>query len=54
MKKKEYQKPTMEVVILQQHCQILAGSVDASRSDYGTANSDVDSNELVNGDWAWN
>ena len=30
MKKKGYQKPTMKVVILQHHCHILAGSVEAS------------------------
>jgi hypothetical protein len=29
MKKKEYIIPTMEVVKIQQQCQILAGSVDA-------------------------
>ena len=30
MTKKEYMKPTMEVVELQHECQILAGSVDAN------------------------
>ena len=28
--KKEYMKPEMAVVEIQQHCQILAGSVDAN------------------------
>ena len=37
MRKKDYQKPTMKVVKLQHHCHILAGSVEASRSGYGTA-----------------
>ena len=30
MKKKEYIIPTMEVMKIQQQCQILAGSVDAN------------------------
>lgn len=30
MTKKEYMKPKMEVVKIQQQCQILAGSVDAN------------------------
>ena len=30
MIKKEYMKPSMKVVELQQQCQILAGSVDAN------------------------
>ena len=37
MKKKGYQKPTMNIVKLQHHCHILAGSVEARRSGYGTA-----------------
>ena len=37
MKKKEYESPTMEVVELEQTCQILAGSVEATRSGYGDA-----------------
>ena len=37
MKRKDYQKPTTRVVELQHHCHILAGSVEASRSGYGTA-----------------
>ncbi len=54
MKKKAYQKPTMRVVMLQQRCQILAGSVAAKRSSYGVANSGVDSNELdTNSNWEW-
>ena len=28
--KREYMKPTVHVVVLQQQCQILAGSVDAN------------------------
>ena len=30
MIKKDYMKPEMAVVKIQQHCQILAGSVDAN------------------------
>ena len=30
MKRKDYQKPTMKVVILQHRTQLLAGSVEAS------------------------
>ena len=33
MKKKDYQRPTMQVVMLQHHCHILAGSVEASGSE---------------------
>jgi len=46
----------MRVVLIQQHAQLLAGSVGASRGDYGVANYGVDSNELNNetGEWEWN
>ena len=37
MKKKEYEKPTMQVVQLKQQPQLLAGSVDATRNGYGDA-----------------
>ena len=53
MKRKDYQKPTTRVVELQHHCHILAGSVGASRSDYGTANGDVDPTALTDGEWVW-
>ena len=33
MKKKDYQKPTMQFVKLQHHCHILAGSVEPSGSE---------------------
>ena len=57
MNKKDYEKPTMEVVKLQNKCQILAGSaVEATRNDYGEANFDVDVSELddITGVWLWN
>jgi len=38
MKRKDYLKPTMKVVQLKQHAQLLAGSVEATRSSYGAAN----------------
>ena len=37
MKRKDYRKPTMKVVELQHRTMILAGSVEANRSGYGTA-----------------
>jgi hypothetical protein len=37
MKKKEYERPTMQVVQLKQQPQLLAGSVQSTRSDYGEA-----------------
>ncbi len=37
MRKKEYERPTMQVVKLKQQSQLLAGSVGAGRDDYGVA-----------------
>ncbi len=38
MKKKMYERPTIQVVQLKHKCQILAGSVGATRGeDYGDA-----------------
>ena len=57
MNKKDYQKPTMTVIELQNKCQILSGSaVRASRDDYGTANDGVSTQELnsTTGEWEWN
>ena len=36
MKKKNYVKPTVKVVVLSHRPQLLAGSVTATRSPYGT------------------
>ena len=53
MKKKGYQKPTMNIVKLQQRTMLLAGSVvDATRDDYGTANDGV-TETLTDGEWVW-
>ena len=53
MKRKDYQKPTMRVVELQQRTMLLAGSVvDATRGDYGIANGDV-TETLTDGEWVW-
>ena len=42
MKRKEYERPTAEVVELRQQAQLLAGSVGASRGDdYGVAIEDT-------------
>lgn len=51
MKRKEYQKPTMKVIKLQQQGIICTS---ATRKGYGTANADVDESELNdNGEWNW-
>ena len=56
MKRKDYEKPTTQVVELQQRPMLLAGSVvDATRDDYGDANFDVvDPENIVDGNWMWN
>ena len=41
MNKEDYEKPTMRVVELKQQSQLLAGSVEASRGDYGVAIEDT-------------
>ena len=54
MKRKDYQKPTMRVVELQQRTMLLAGSVvDATRGDYGNANEDVTETLTTDGEWVW-
>jgi hypothetical protein len=53
VKKKDYQKPTMNIVKLQQQTHLMAGSgVQSTRSDYGTANGDV-TETLTDGEWVW-
>ena len=42
MTKKEYMKPTIEVVKIQQQCQILAGSVDTNGMNDMLLNEEVD------------
>jgi hypothetical protein len=55
MCKKDYEKPAITVVELQQQSQILAGSLATIRTDYGSANSDIDiQSEIINGEWVWN
>ena len=42
MRKKDYQKPAMDVVEVKQQAQLLAGSVGATRGeDYGNAIEDT-------------
>ena len=57
MKRKDYLKPTMKVVKLQQQAHLLAvsGQVQATRNSYGTANYGVNQDELNNddGNWEW-
>lgn len=50
MKRKEYQKPTMKVIKLQQQGIICTS---ATRQGYGTANSGVEESELEDGVWNW-
>ena len=56
MKRKDYQKPTMNIVKLQQQTHLMTGSgVQSTRPDYGKANNDVSSAELnTEGEWEWN
>ena len=42
MIKKEYMKPTMQVVELQHKCQILAGSADVNGMNTGLQDDEVD------------
>ena len=42
MIKKEYMKPAMEVVKIQQQCQILAGSLDANGMNTDLQDDEVD------------
>ncbi|KWW32944.1 MAG: hypothetical protein F083_2566 [bacterium F083] len=44
-KKKKFEKPTMQVIELQQRTQILAGSVDA----YGMNNTLIEEEEVIEG-----
>jgi hypothetical protein len=55
MKRKDYLKPTMKVVKLQQQAHLLAGSgqVQANRSSYGTANDGVTDELDSDGNWEW-
>ena len=38
--KKKYQTPEIQVLELERHAMLLAGSLGATRSGYGTANED--------------
>jgi hypothetical protein len=55
MCKKDYEKPAITVVELQQQSQILAGSLATTRTDYGSANSDtgITQSEIIDGEWVW-
>ena len=54
MKRKDYQKPTMQVVKLQHQAHLLqASGVQSMRSGYGNANSDVEETELEEGTGTW-
>ena len=54
MKQKVYQKPTMNIVKLQQQQQLLAGSVLSTRPGYGEANSELPPGAVLEGEtWLW-
>ena len=54
MKRKDYEKPAMRVVLIQQHAQLLAGSVEATRDGYGVANDGLTDGINSDGEWEWN
>ena len=56
MKRKEYSKPAMTIVELQQKTMLLqASGTSGKRNSYDSANSDVDEDELDDeGNWVWN
>lgn len=57
MKRKEYSKPTMQVVTLSPTGMLMVSttSQSASRNSYGTANYGVDNSEKNTEDeWEWN
>ena len=53
MKKKLYQKPTMQVDECEHEVELLAASVQSMRSGYGNANSDVEETEVEEGTGTW-
>ena len=56
MKRKDYEKPAMQVVKIQ-HTGMLMTSVQgvtSKRGNYGKANEDVDESELDGEEWVWN
>ena len=55
MKRKDYEKPAMRVVLIQQHAHLLAGSgFSAGRGDYGKANEGITDGINSDGEWEWN
>ncbi len=57
MKRKDYQKPTMQIAVLQQQAHLMAGSVESTRTGYGTAVEDTwgdePSSSRKNGGYNW-
>lgn len=55
MNKKLYEKPAIQAVKIQHQAHLLQDSdVESTRSGYGTANSEVDADELDSeGTWIW-
>jgi hypothetical protein len=54
MKKKEYLKPAMRVVKIQHTGMLMTSGLDASRTNYGTANDDITDGINSDGEWLWN
>ena len=54
MKRKDYTVPTTTVVVMQHTQMLMASRTEANRSSYGTANYEVDPDELDgDGSWEW-
>ena len=54
MKRKDYEKPAMRVVKIQHTGMLMTSGFSAGRTNYGTANDGVNSNELdSDGNWSW-
>ena len=54
MKRKDYRKPTMMVVKVQQLLPLMQSGTKGVREDYGAANKGVNEGEKKNGIWEWN
>jgi len=52
--RKTYEKPTTTVVVMQHTQMLMVSGPEANRSIYGTANYEVDPDELdSDGNWEW-
>lgn len=54
MKRKDYTAPMTMVVVMQHTQMLMASGTETKRSSYGTANDEVNSDELnSDGSWKW-